>query len=161
MQTSIDRLAPEEGNTTSALPVVYVQVPTISRSFTTPPPRSSTTLSPIPEVTNPFPTPQTSQAQHFPPSLGTLAPEQLPHQPCTQHARRNDSSYTYTPPIITTMAASTLQRQLSQYATPLTQPQYYQLVDQQNHTFTTTPPQQQQFCPNQPPYDQPYTQPFQ
>jgi hypothetical protein len=59
MQSSINRFAPEEG-----MPIPNPQHPGHGRTFTTPPHRTSTPLSPIPEVSTPLPTP-THQIPHL------------------------------------------------------------------------------------------------
>jgi hypothetical protein len=60
MQGSINRLVPDEGMTTTVSPTV-----SYGRPFSTPPNRTSTNLSPIPEGTTPNPTPPLCKSSTF------------------------------------------------------------------------------------------------
>jgi hypothetical protein len=125
MQTSIDKISPDQGTVAAPAP------PHINgRDFITPPPRTSTMLSPIPEGSTPLPTPHSSQQPPFPPNLGRFAPEQLPLPPYTQGVRQNAPVTTYTEPITSTTSAPPSFHQITQYTNPSTHPQFYQQADQ-------------------------------
>nr|XP_051192241.1 uncharacterized protein LOC127305750 [Lolium perenne]XP_051192242.1 uncharacterized protein LOC127305750 [Lolium perenne]XP_051192243.1 uncharacterized protein LOC127305750 [Lolium perenne] len=120
-----------------------------SRPFSTPPPRTNTALSPIPEVTTPASTPP-APPPPFPPTLGRLTPEQLPLQP-PQHKQPSSQPlptvttqspapiYTTTPSITSSHPSSSTKSQTFQLTTPNTQPQYYS-------NTTTQPPSYNPYC---------------
>jgi hypothetical protein len=149
MQSSIDRLAPSEGtnNTDTGQ----------QRELVTPPPRSSTQLSPIPEVPTPQATPAAQNPPPFPPNLGRLTPAQLPVPPRTEAVRHKSVSESNAQ----TTEVLAAQTTFVQRTNPSTQPQYYQTPNPSASTsHTQTLPQNPSTTQlQQSTHDPPYTQP--
>jgi hypothetical protein len=154
MQTSIDKLTQPEGN----LQLNTGQAPT----FVTPPPRTSSNLSPIPEVSTPQDTPPTQNPPPFPPTLGRLTPAQLPLPPSTQDARQKAVS-TESELIVSTSTTSSSRQIHIQRINPTTQPHYYQPTTQNptpplHPTTTQTNQNPSHNTQPQPSYSQPLHQ---
>jgi hypothetical protein len=123
MQGSMDRLVPEEG-----IPIPTTSPkPSAVHTLYTPPTRTNTILSPIPEGSTPHPTPPTTNSAPFPPRLlGQFAQEQLPIPPSTTSVQQNVAMVPYAAPQPDVNVPSSSHHQYTQHTTPITQTQYYQ-----------------------------------
>nr|XP_051205253.1 uncharacterized protein LOC127319100 [Lolium perenne] len=119
MQGSLNRIVPTEGMTPN-FPLATGN----GRTFSTPPTRTNSILSPIPEDSTPIPTPHSANHPPFPPTLGQFAPDQLPLPPCIQGVRQKDTAYSG--PITSTAGPSSSYTHITQHTTPTNQPQFYQ-----------------------------------
>jgi hypothetical protein len=106
-------------------------------TFVTPPPRASSHLSPIPEVSTPQATPPTPNPPPFPPNLGRLTPAQLPIPPSTDDARQK-VVVTETEPLVSTTKASSSRLTVVQRTNPTTHPHHY--LPQNQHRSSTQNP---------------------
>jgi hypothetical protein len=136
-------------------------------TFTTPPPLPHHSLSPIPEVSTPAPSPVSIPLA--PPQFGVLTPDKLPHPtypPNTQTSQYQNTApiYTNTAPLVTTQQHSyqpSSSYHVYQNTNPSSNPQMYNF----SHPPYTEPYPPHQFqppysSPNPTYYQHPYNNPY-